>query len=71
MHNTTLVNITVGDVQNTPPKFYGDLKAEVYEDVPINTLIMTVHAEDGDRQMPRKIVYELVNSKAIFYHISY
>ncbi|KAK9728307.1 Cadherin domain [Popillia japonica] len=62
LHNTTLVNITVGDVQNTPPKFYGDLKAEVYEDVPINTLIMTVHAEDGDRQMPRKIVYELVNN---------
>ncbi|XP_071055461.1 cadherin-87A [Onthophagus taurus] len=62
LENTTLVNITIRDVQNTPPKFYGSLEAEVYEDVPINTLVMTVHAEDGDRQMPRKIMYELVNN---------
>lgn len=41
----------------------GSLQAEVYEDVPINTLIMTIHAEDGDKQRPRKIIYELVNSK--------
>lgn len=63
LNSTTIVEVKVGDVQNTPPKFVSSLHAEVYEDVPINTLIMTVHAEDGDKQRPRKIFYELVNSK--------
>lgn len=62
MSNTTAVRVNVGDVQNRPPVFVGNLNAEVYEDVPINTLIMKVHAEDGDKQRPRKIFYELVNS---------
>lgn len=39
--------------------------AEINENAPINTLIMTIHAEDGDRGSPRKIVYELMNSKQI------
>lgn len=50
-------------MQDTPPKFIGSLTAEIGEDAPINTLVMTVHAEDGDRGAPRKIVYEIVNSK--------
>lgn len=58
-----MVTVMVLDVQNSPPRFYGDMKAEVYEDVPINTLVMTIHAEDGDRQNPRKIIYELVDSR--------
>lgn len=60
--NSTKVVVWVEDVQDTPPKFEGDLEAEVYEDAEINSLIMTVHAEDGDRQHPRPIVYELVNN---------
>ncbi|KAJ8969553.1 hypothetical protein NQ314_001705 [Rhamnusium bicolor] len=63
LSSTTTVTIKVGDVQDTPPYFIGNLTAEVDEDAPINTLVMTVHAEDGDRGIPRKIVYELVNSK--------
>lgn len=63
MNSSTVVNVDVGDVQDTPPKFIGSLTAEIGEDAPINTLVMTVHAEDGDRGAPRKIVYELVNSK--------
>lgn len=62
LNSSTLFNIDIGDVQNTPPKFIGKLNAEISEDAPINTLVMTVHAEDGDRGEPRKIVYELVNS---------
>lgn len=58
-----MVTIAVGDVQDTPPKFTGQLEAEIEEDAPINTLIMTINAEDGDRGSPRKIVYELMNSK--------
>nr|CAI5818230.1 unnamed protein product [Callosobruchus analis] len=42
-------SVTVGDVQDTPPYFVGGLEAEVSEDAPIGTLVMTVHAEDGDR----------------------
>lgn len=64
MSNTTAVSIKVGDVQDTPPYFEGNLTTEVDEDAPINTLVMTVHAEDGDRGIPRKIVYELINSKS-------
>lgn len=37
------------------------------EDDPIGTLVMTVKARDGDRGMPRKIVYELVSSKLTLY----
>lgn len=37
--------------------------AEVAENVPINTLVMTLSAEDGDKGVPRKVVYEMVNSE--------
>ncbi|KAJ8921829.1 hypothetical protein NQ315_008461 [Exocentrus adspersus] len=60
--NTTTVSIKVGDVQDTPPYFEGNLTAEIEENAPINTLVMTAHAEDGDRGIPRKIVYELINN---------
>ncbi|KAJ8974157.1 hypothetical protein NQ317_003207 [Molorchus minor] len=63
LSSTATVSVKVGDVQDTPPYFIGNVTAEVDEDAPINTLIMTVHAEDGDRGIPRKIEYELVNSK--------
>lgn len=35
----------------------------MYENASIGTLVMTVKARDGDRGIPRKIVYELVTSK--------
>lgn len=57
----------MGDVQNTPPIFIGPLNAEVSEDAPINTLVLTVHAEDGDRGMPRSVLYELINSREYSY----
>lgn len=63
MSSTTNVTVNVGDVQDTPPRFIGNLTSEVLESAPINTLVMKIHAEDGDRGVPRKIVYELVNSK--------
>ncbi|XP_063930740.1 cadherin-87A isoform X2 [Zophobas morio] len=62
LSSSTNVTVNIGDVQDTPPRFIGDLKAEVDENASINTLIMTVHAEDGDRGVPRKIVYELINN---------
>lgn len=64
LSSTTNVTVNVGDVQDTPPRFIGDLKAEVDENATINTLVMTVHAEDGDKGAPRKILYELINSKS-------
>lgn len=63
MNSTTSVEIKVEDIQNTPPKFIGSLTGVVQEDAPINTLVMTVQAKDGDRGMPRKVVYELITSK--------
>lgn len=59
LNSTTSMEIKVEDVQNTPPKFIGSLTGVVQEDAPINTLVMTVQAKDGDRGMPRKVVYEL------------
>ena len=50
------------DIQNSPPEFLDSLTGVVKEDDPIGTLVMTVKARDGDRGMPRKIVYELVTS---------
>ncbi|GLV42165.1 Cadherin 87A, partial [Carabus blaptoides fortunei] len=62
LNSTTSVEIKVEDVQNTPPKFVGSLTGVVKEDAPINTLVMTVQARDGDRGMPRKVVYELLSN---------
>ncbi|KAJ8942766.1 hypothetical protein NQ318_002926 [Aromia moschata] len=67
LSNTTTVTVKVGDVQDTPPYFIGNLTAEIDEDAPINTLIMTVYAEDGDRGIPRKIEYELVNNPMSYF----
>ncbi|XP_050101039.1 cadherin-87A isoform X1 [Anopheles aquasalis] len=56
------LEIHVRDVQNSPPVFQGSLAAVINEDSPIGTLVMTIHARDGDRGQPRKIVYELVTN---------
>ncbi|XP_058466683.1 cadherin-87A isoform X2 [Malaya genurostris] len=63
MFNATAgLEIHVKDVQNSPPVFQGSLAAVINEDSPIGTLVMTIHARDGDRGQPRKIVYELVTN---------
>lgn len=62
------MEIKVKDVQNTPPEFTGSLTGVVDEDAPVNTLVMRVHAKDGDRGMPRKVVYELLTSKSYRNH---
>uniref|UniRef100_A0A8D8JF25 Cadherin-87A n=1 Tax=Culex pipiens TaxID=7175 RepID=A0A8D8JF25_CULPI len=63
MFNATAgLEIHVKDVQNSPPVFQGSLAAVINEDSPIGTLVMTIHARDGDRGQPRKIVYELITN---------
>lgn len=68
-NETTGVEIKVADIQNSPPEFLDSLTGVVREDDPIGTLVMTVKARDGDRGMPRKMIYELVTSEsdAIFF----
>jgi len=62
-HNSsTGVQINVQDVQNSPPVFEGSLSGIVKEDADIGTQVMTVKAHDGDKEHPRKIVYELVEN---------
>ncbi|GFG39325.1 hypothetical protein Cfor_05830, partial [Coptotermes formosanus] len=62
-HNSsTGVQINVQDVQNSPPVFEGSLSGVVMEDADIGTQVMTVKAHDGDKEHPRKIVYELVEN---------
>lgn len=56
------MEIKVTDIQNSPPEFLDSLTGIVREDDPIGTLVMTVKARDGDRGMPRKVIYELVTS---------
>ncbi|XP_021925581.1 cadherin-87A isoform X2 [Zootermopsis nevadensis] len=62
-HNSsTGVQIKVQDVQNSPPVFEGSLTGVVREDADIGTPVMTIKAHDGDKEHPRKIVYELVEN---------
>ncbi|KAK9891761.1 hypothetical protein WA026_016559 [Henosepilachna vigintioctopunctata] len=61
LSNTAEVRINISDVQDMPPHFKGPFAAEVKENAPINTLVMTISAEDGDKGVPRKVVYEMVN----------
>nr|XP_036675635.1 cadherin-87A [Drosophila suzukii] len=59
-HKTqTTFEARVKDVQDKPPVFQGSLSTVIDEDSPINTLVLTVHARDGDTGEPRKIVYDL------------
>ncbi|XP_045467864.1 cadherin-87A isoform X2 [Harmonia axyridis] len=62
LSSTAQVIIKVSDIQDTPPHFKGSLMAEVSENTPINTLVMTLSAEDGDKGVPRKVVYEMVSN---------
>lgn len=57
------LRVNVEDVQNTPPKFQGSTTGIVSEDAPIGSLVMTLHAEDGDTGNPRPVMYELTKSK--------
>jgi hypothetical protein len=43
--------------------FEGSLTGLVREDADIGTPVMTIKAHDGDKEHPRKIVYELVESE--------
>ncbi|XP_076290426.1 cadherin 87A isoform X1 [Lasioglossum baleicum] len=61
-NETTGVEIKVADIQNSPPEFLDSLTGVVREDDPIGTLVMTIKARDGDRGMPRKMIYELVTN---------
>lgn len=61
--NSTLVKIVVRDVQNTPPKFIGPMAVEISEETPINSLILSLQAVDGDTEFPRKVQYNIVTSK--------
>lgn len=60
------MEIKVADIQNSPPEFLDSLTGVVREDDPIGTLVMTVKARDGDRGMPRKMIYELVTSESLY-----
>ncbi|XP_066907242.1 cadherin-87A [Halyomorpha halys] len=61
-NTTSSLEIKVLDVQDTPPLFQGSLTGVIKEDDPIGTLVMTVHAKDGDKGVPRKIVYDLLTN---------
>ena len=51
--------------------FEGSLSGIVKEDADIGTQVMTVKAHDGDKEHPRKIVYELVESELFVSHLKF
>lgn len=59
---TSSMAIRVVDVQNSPPVFQGSLATIISEDSPIGTLVLTLHARDGDKGAPRKIVYDIISN---------
>ncbi|KAH8382777.1 hypothetical protein KR009_005221 [Drosophila setifemur] len=68
IHKTqTTFEARVKDVQDRPPVFQGSLSTVIDEDSPINTLVLTVHARDGDTGEPRKIVYDLLTNPSDYF----
>ncbi|XP_030375900.1 cadherin-87A [Scaptodrosophila lebanonensis] len=63
----TTFEARVKDVQDKPPVFQGTLSTIIDEDSPINTLVLTVHARDGDTGEPRKIVYDLLSNPGDYF----
>ncbi|KAF4527316.1 hypothetical protein B566_EDAN001092, partial [Ephemera danica] len=61
-NSSTAVEVRVRDEQNRPPVFEGSLAGVVDEDAEIGTLVLTVHARDGDTGRPRRIAYELLTN---------
>lgn len=61
-NTTTPFEIHINDVQNKPPIFEPVSSAMISEGSPINSLVMTIQARDGDRGQPRNIHYDLVNN---------
>ncbi|ALC46335.1 Cad87A [Drosophila busckii] len=68
LHKTqTTFEARVKDVQDKPPVFQGSLSTVIDEDSAINTLVLTVHARDGDTGEPRKIVYDLISNPSDYF----
>lgn len=67
LNSTADVSVQVLDVQNSPPSFTVSLSAAVSEDVTVGTTVLTVHARDTDRAMPRDVYYELLTNPHDFF----
>jgi Cadherin domain len=68
-NSTTVVHVTVEDVQNSPPVFQGALSTTINEDSSIGTLVMTLNAKDGDSGSPRRIVYDIISNPMDYFLI--
>ena len=57
------LDITVGDVQDSPPQFTSTLTAVLDEGVPVGSEVVKLEAVDRDRDNPRTIRYSLQTSQ--------
>lgn len=47
-NSSIIFEITIEDIQNRPPQFIGSTTCIVHENIPIDKVILTIHAIDGD-----------------------
>jgi hypothetical protein len=62
------VYITIDDVNDSPPKFDQSIYTiqNVSENIPINSIIIRVHATDDDEGVNGEITYYLINQENCF-----
>ncbi|XP_041988772.1 cadherin-87A [Aricia agestis] len=66
-NSTSVIEVKVLDVQNSPPVFSGSLSTSLAEDVPAGTLALKITARDPDRAQPRDVHLELITNPHNFF----
>lgn len=70
LHSSCNLTISVEDQNDNDPKFdRTQYSTTVYEDVPIDTSILKVHASDADVGVNARIIYSLANESQSLFQI--
>lgn len=63
LHSSSIIaNIYVRDVQNSPPIFKSPPIITVNENLEVGSVLAKIYASDGDTELPRAIVYDILES---------
>eukprot|EP00058_Branchiostoma_floridae_P002319 XP_002587807.1 hypothetical protein BRAFLDRAFT_92256 [Branchiostoma floridae] len=61
LSSTAQVEIIVNDINDNPPRFVTPNVTSVYENSPVNTVVMTIRAEDPDEERNSYVEYSMAS----------
>ncbi|ESO87056.1 hypothetical protein LOTGIDRAFT_229247 [Lottia gigantea] len=64
------ITISVEDIQDSPPYFIQPIyRAAIVEHSPVNTSVIQIQAEDGDKGVPRDVGYRIIKGNKEYFAI--